>query len=433
MSRSFHAKSAPGRYAPAVVLHLGPSALEVSRALGRRGVSVYGLDTRLDIGAYSRYLRPLLCADPRRAAEALCDSLIGLARELTRRPVLMPLGDDWALYVSDHRSRLSPHYSFVQSPAALLASLTDKAETYDLARRHGLDVARHVVVADVSDLERAGAEVGYPCFLKPARSPDWAQPEARAVLGQTKLLCARTPSSLRAAFERARPFAERHVVQELVPGPDTDNYYVVCYVDAKGGPRARFVHRKLLMRPPGRGVGCLIESVRDDGLAARGMDFLLALGHLGLGGLEFKRDPRDGRLKLLDLNPRWGIGDSLAAACGIDMAWLYYLDCLGMDLDVASDYRAGVKWVQMRSYLRAAWMARRQGQVGIVRSILNLRGELHHSVFALDDLRPTAWALGDMLAGRLSRGPQSVAAAGRAIPRSRRDANGRTSGGGDGR
>lgn len=408
---------------PAVVLHLGPSALEVCRALGRRGVPVFGLDTRLDIGAYSRYCRGRLCADPRRAPAELCDSLIGLARELPKRPVLMPLGDDWAVFVSDHRSRLEPHYRFVQSSPSLLASLTDKAETYDLAHRHGLDVPRHLVVADVSDLERVAAEVGYPCFLKPARSPDWAQPEARAALGQTKLVWARDPSSLRAAFERARPFARRHVVQELIPGPDTDNYYVVCYVDAKGAPRARFAHRKLLMRPPGRGVGCLIESVHHDALAALAMDFLLALGHLGLAGLEFKRDPRDGRLKLLDLNPRWGIGDSLAAVCGIDIAWLYYLDCLGLDFQVSSRYRSGVKWVQMRSYLRAAWIAHRQRHVGLVRSLLNLRGELHHSVLALDDLRPTAWTLGDMLVGRLSRQPQHTPVAGQDIPGPARQAN----------
>jgi predicted ATP-grasp superfamily ATP-dependent carboligase len=167
------------------------------------------------------------------------------------------------------------------------------------------------------------------------------------------------------------------------------------------------------MRPPGRGIGCLIESVEAGDLANRTRDLLLAVGHLGLAGLEFKEDPRDGRLKLLDLNPRWGQGDSLAALCGIDMAWLYYSDALGAETPGADSYRTGVKWVQLRSYLRAAVAAQRERRVGLLRSILNLRGELHHSVLAWDDVRPAAWTLWDLTGGRFSRRRRSLHATAR--------------------
>lgn len=53
---------------PAVALYIGPSALEVSCAPGRRGSSVFGLDIRLGIVAASRHCRARLGADPRNAA-----------------------------------------------------------------------------------------------------------------------------------------------------------------------------------------------------------------------------------------------------------------------------------------------------------------------------------------------------------------------------
>jgi predicted ATP-grasp superfamily ATP-dependent carboligase len=130
--------------------------------------------------------------------------------------------------------------------------------------------------------------VGYPCLLKPTRSRDWAREEARSALGARKVIPAADLDALRAAFHLARGFAERHLVEEVIPGPGADNYYVVCYVDGGGALRARFVHRKILMRPPGRGVGCLIESVHREDLSSRVGEFLLTVGHVGIGGVELK-------------------------------------------------------------------------------------------------------------------------------------------------
>jgi D-aspartate ligase len=259
---------------------------------------------------------------------------------------------------------------------------------------------------------RQQAEVEFPCVLKPARSDDWAQPEARAALGRTKLLRIADPASLRRAFARARSLADRHLLQELVPGGDTGNYYVLCHLPRGSGEPADFVHRKLLMRPPGRGVGCLIESVHLPELAAHTRRFLRAVGHVGLAGLEFKRDPRDGRMKLLDVNPRWGVGDSLAGICGMDMAWLHYCDCVGQAAELPHGYRAGVRWVQSRSVLAASWASVREGRRGLLRSLVRLRGEVHHSVLAWDDLAPLTWSLREMLLSRLTRRPPRPAVGG---------------------
>ena len=384
--------------APAVILDLGPSGLEVCRALGRRGISVFGADRRLGIAARSRYCRASLAIDPRDCPEKARQSLIELAREQTARPVLMALSNEWLMFVSRHRAPLDEHYRLLLPPTEVVDSLTDKLRAYELARSHDIEVPKHDVVESEQDLRRAAAHTGYPCVLKPTHSSDWAQPEARSAMGARKIACAHDARSLALAYEQARPFAARHVLEELVPGPDTNHYYAVCYVDRNAVVRAQFVHRKILMRPPGRGIGCLIESVREEHLANASSEFLRAVGHMGIAGLEFKRDARDGRWKLLDLNPRWGQGDSLAAICGPDMAWLYYRDSQGADLEDAGDYRPGVKWVQLRSYLRSAAMARRESGLGLVRSMLRLRGELHHSVLAWDDLGPAAWTLGQLLA-----------------------------------
>lgn len=385
---------------PAVVFGLDSAGLEVCRALGRRGVPVIGLDTRTSIAAASRYCKARLCADPRRAPEQLLRELLTLAGELADRPVLMPLSDDWVVFMANHRGELAKHYRFVQPAPELLLQLVDKCEIHELARQHGLDIPRQLTVEQPADLARVEGEVGFPCLLKPARTQDWRQPEARAALNSEKVLFARDAAALQETYRRAAPFAVRHVAQEFLAGPDRDNYYVSAYIDQSGRLRAAFVHRKLIMRPPGRGIGVLIESIRRDELTAQTARLLLAIGHRGLAGLEFKLDQRDGRYKLLDFNPRWGQGDSLAANCGMDLAWLYYCDCLGREAQVPAEYPQGVKWLQLRPFLAAIRSARRERKESIWRNLWALRGPLHHSVFAWDDLGPARWMVWDMLTAR---------------------------------
>ena len=42
-----------------------------------------------------------------------------------------------------------------------------------------------------------------------------------------------------------------------------------------------------------------------------------------------KRDTRDGRVKLIEANPRLSGGGDAAPYAGVDLCWLHYLDLIG--------------------------------------------------------------------------------------------------------
>ena len=56
---------------------------------------------------------------------------------------------------------------------------------------------------------------------------------------------------------------------------------------------------------------------------------LRAFDFHGVSQVEFKRDPRDGRYKLMEVNPRLWLWHGLAASLGVDFARIAYLDLLG--------------------------------------------------------------------------------------------------------
>ena len=130
-----------------------------------------------------------------------------------------------------------------------------------------------------------------------------------------------------AAWERAAPYGPQ--ISEVIPGGDERIWTLGSYRDADGR-RAGLVHRAqaapvaaaLRHRPLGRGpVG--------PGLAARGHALLDALGYHGISQLETKRDPRDGRDYLIEVNARSWLWIGLATACGVNLPHAAYLDALG--------------------------------------------------------------------------------------------------------
>ena len=74
--------------------------------------------------------------------------------------------------------------------------------------------------------------------------------------------------------------------------------------------------------------------------------FLKAINFYGLVEVEFKRDPRDGQFKLLDVNARtWGF-HSIGIPAGVDFPYLLFADQTGVNVE-RSRGKAGVGWLRM--------------------------------------------------------------------------------------
>jgi carbamoylphosphate synthase large subunit len=86
------------------------------------------------------------------------------------------------------------------------------------------------------------------------------------------------------------------------------------------------------------------EAVWVDEVVEEGLAFLRALGYHGISQVETKRDPRDGRYKLMEINPRLWQWHSLAAACGVDLPYIAYRDLVGEPLPPARMHGDGKRW-----------------------------------------------------------------------------------------
>ena len=180
------------------------------------------------------------------------------------------------------------------------------------------------------------ADVPLPALVKP-QHPDGF----KRTFGKQAFRC-ETRAELERAYADAEPFGP--MVQELVPGGDEELYSLGSYLREDGEPLGLFSGRKLKQVPPLVGTCRVGEAVWVQEVVDAGLRFLRELGYHGISQVEFKRDPRDGRYKLMEINPRLWQWHGLAAACGVDLPLIAYRDLTGESVAPASMNGAGRRW-----------------------------------------------------------------------------------------
>jgi predicted ATP-grasp superfamily ATP-dependent carboligase len=165
--------------------------------------------------------------------------------------------------------------------------------------------------------------------------------EFRRVFKRQSFRC-ETRAELDEAWERASPYDP--LVQELIPGGDEELYSLGSYLSADGEALGLFCGRKLRQTPPGVGTARVGEAVWVDEVVEQGLALVRGLGVRGIAQTEFKRDPRDGVFKLMEVNPRLWQWHGLAAACGVDLPRIAYWDLLGARLPPARSNGTSKRW-----------------------------------------------------------------------------------------
>src|SRR5580704_7492047 len=121
----------------------------------------------------------------------------------------------------------------------------------------------------------------------------------------------------------------RMVIQEVIEGPDTAKLvYLSCY-NRKSERIAHCMVRQVRTTPIYFGSASVVEPASDleaDALCDR---FLRGIEYAGICEIELKRDSRDGRVKMIEANPRFSVTADSALGAGVDIGWIHYLDLIG--------------------------------------------------------------------------------------------------------
>jgi D-aspartate ligase len=373
----------PNAHRPAVVFGLLHAGLALVRSLGRDGIPVEGVALReQEFGLRSRYLRSARVVD---GEEGLLEALRSAAH--AGRPVLFPERDE--------------------NVESVLRRWDDVRELADVPLPDDPDVTRRLRRKDLLPEVAAAADVPSPRTVR-AESQETIRAAGlrpplllKAVEGQDfaltfgeKAFVAQDLDEAVAAWKKAKERGFDTIVQELVPESHEHVYSLFTYIGRACEPLASVVGRKVRQGPLRLGTSAVFAAGHDDEVHELGHRLLRSAGYTGLAHVELVRDPRDGQLKLLEVNTRPPIWAGIAMGPELGIARVAYDDLCGSTAEAERTLTADLTWVYLaKDVWVSAQMARRRE--------LHPREFLRHyvrrkkvrAVFAADDPRPALASL----------------------------------------
>lgn len=288
-------------------------------AYGVRSVVVSG--AALGPVAHSQIIDNVLVEDGHDPRQ-LVDRLVSLAAELSGKRLVLMANSDWLVrVVVQHRAELEPHYVVPFLSEDLLERISDKATFAEICQDLGISVPRTIV----QDFAQAGedgwapapVDISYPLIAKAASSADYQDVE---FAGKKKVFEIQTAAELDELWAslRGAGFRGRFVVQELIPGDDTQMRSITAYVDSRGATTLLCSAHVLLEEhtPSGLGNPAAMVTTRIEPMLDQARHFLKATGYVGFANFDVKVDPRDGSYRFFEVNPRIGRNNYYVTAAG---------------------------------------------------------------------------------------------------------------------
>jgi predicted ATP-grasp superfamily ATP-dependent carboligase len=333
----------------------------------------------------SRYCRRICRWDIQRHPPATSvEYLVEVARRVGGAPLLIPTEDVSCLFVDDHADELGTVYRLPRRPRGLARALSSKREMFLLCRKHGVPTPAASFPVSREDVAELGGSVAFPVMVKGVDNREFLDAP-----GAGKRI-ARTASELVSTYERLTRGTENRalLVQEYIPGDATSVWMFNGYFNSSSDCLVGFTGQKLRQYPPDTGQTSLGLCVWNDVVAETTKTFFKEIGYRGIVDMGYRYDARDGRYKLLDVNPRLGAAFRLFLGTnGMDVARAQYLDLTGQPVP-ATTPREGRKWLVENYDLASCAKYRRDGRLSTRAWLQSFKRVEEAAWLAVDDPAP---------------------------------------------
>lgn len=267
--------------------------------------------------------RPEVCLPE---LERLGDELIAAGKI----PFLVGCGDHYARLVSENKPQIEERWYTPYLDFELLDDITQKERFYEICEEIGVPYPKTVYL-DCGDKTATVDDGGfmYPVIAKPSNSAAWHYAEFE---GQQKVYLIHSREQLEALYKQLQEttYDKLLIVQEFIPGDDTQIRILSSYLDAAGDPVFMVGGRVMVEdhSPTAIGNPAVIVSEQLDAVSDDALRFMRHVGYRGMANFDVKYDERDGTYKFFEINTRPGRSSDFVRQAGINFAQVQVDDVL---------------------------------------------------------------------------------------------------------
>lgn len=369
---------------PVLLVNCKLGALGVMRSLGSQGVPVHGADADPKApGLLSRYCGEKYLKSLTEGKEGeFLDFLLGIGRKL-RKSILIPTSDETAVFVCENAKELGRYFVFPKNDPRIMKALISKKEMYDLAVKHNVPTAYTEFPNNIDDVKKYCERAVFPVMVK-------------GIFGN--LLQARTGKKM-VIVNSAQELIEKYklledperpnlMLQEYIPGGDDQIYIFNGYFNKDSDCLAAYTGHKIRQFPVHVGCSSLGICKWNSTVSNLTTRFMKEVGYKGILDIGYRYDARDGKYKVLDINPRIGQAFRLfLSRNGMDVARSLYLDLTGQE-QFPIEPREGRKWIIEDFDLISSYHYYSEGTLGLLEWARSFKGVEEGAWFSLSDPAP---------------------------------------------
>jgi predicted ATP-grasp superfamily ATP-dependent carboligase len=369
---------------PVIIVGNHVQSLGIIRSLGRMGICIYLLNEKhFCISRFSKYVKfiksPLIENE-----KVFIDFLINIGKnEKTKGSILIPTNDKAICLIAKNKVELELHF-IVPTPSWDIVKLSiDKRLAHSTALKCNIETPKTFFPNNETGLMKILDLLEYPVIIKPAMVHKFYKK------AKVKALLADSESELLLLYKHVSKIIdpEEIMIQELIPG-GPELLYTFGSFFKNGNPLAVWTGRKIRQKPMDFGDCTLAESVFEQKVIEMGSKFLKEVDYYGISEVEIKMDPRDGKFKFIEMNPRTWLWHSLAIRTGVDFPSILYDDINGEKLDKVASFEEHVKFIHFYTDLYVSIKLILNRKLSVKDYISSIKGKKEFAVFSFEDPMP---------------------------------------------
>ena len=232
--------------------------------------------------------------------------------------ILLACGDWYVRLIVEHRSILEEQgFILPYIGESLLNRLVLKDQFYKLCDEVGVTYPRTFIYDTKHPVDLAQVDLTFPLVAKPSSSAAYHYAQFP---GKRKVFFFDDLSSLEEMLDNLRTssYQEKFLLQEFIPGDDTQMRILTTYSDRTGKMRFAAFGQTLLEDKKAMGIGnpVAIISRENHTVVEEAQRLLESVGYTGFANFDIKVDPRNGRHHFFEINTRLGRSNYYVTASG---------------------------------------------------------------------------------------------------------------------
>ena len=313
------------------------ASLAIVRSLAKKNISVSCIgEKKSDICFSSLYVKEKIILLPyNENRDKYIASLIQILKN-RKYDLLIPVTDASLTLISENYNKLCKYAKISIPTNSVVKRILNKEEVLKKAKSLGIPVPKTFFIKNLKELKDFSEKTNYPLVIKPKFSRFWFKGELTKgevdFIGNSKELISK--------YKKIDKKSPRPLVQEMLKGEERGVFVFIH----QGETKAIFAHKRLKSLNKNGGVSVIRESIAlDSELKDNSIKLLKALNWEGVAMVEFKKDLKDNKFKLMEINPRFWGSLQLAIESGVDFPYLYYQAAIGKEANPVLKYKTGIK------------------------------------------------------------------------------------------